>query len=110
VPGIRSPGIRLYTIYFLTISSRCHRCLAAEEALAAKYRTTLSGFERNCGFPTALRTGGKGFGFATSCGRSALALGLAGLAALWLVFEVLIPEEVLFPRCEYELCSAIDAF
>jgi hypothetical protein len=34
--------------------------------------------------------------------RSALALGLAVLAALGLVLEILVVEEVLFSRCEYK--------
>jgi len=57
-----------------------------------------------------LRTLGHGFGFGkTGPGRS-LALGLACLAALGLIFEILVVEEVLFSRCEYEIRAAIDAF
>ena len=44
----------------------------------------------------------------TRCRRT-LALGLAGLAALGFVLEILVVEEVLFSRCEYEICSAIYA-
>jgi hypothetical protein len=36
-----------------------------------------------------------------------LALGLAILTALGLVLEILVVEEVLFSRCEYEFCSAV---
>jgi hypothetical protein len=36
-----------------------------------------------------------------------LALGLAVLTALGFVLEILVVEEVLFSRCEYELCSAV---
>jgi hypothetical protein len=36
-------------------------------------------------------------------------LGLAILAALGLVLEIFIVEEVLFSRCEYKIGSAIDA-
>jgi hypothetical protein len=39
-----------------------------------------------------------------------LALGLASLAALGLILEVLVVEEVLFSRCEYEIRVAIHAF
>jgi hypothetical protein len=39
-----------------------------------------------------------------------LALGLACLAALGLIPEILVMEEVLFSRCEYEIRVAIDAF
>jgi hypothetical protein len=56
-----------------------------------------------------LRAGGHGFCFGEARGRGALALGLAILAALWLVFEVLVVEEVLFSRSEDEIRSAINA-
>ena len=39
-----------------------------------------------------------------------MALGLAGLAALGLVLEVFVMEEVLFSRCKYEIRPAIDTF
>jgi hypothetical protein len=45
----------------------------------------------------------------TGSGR-ALALGLACLAALGFILEILVVEEVLFSRCEYEIRAAIDAF
>jgi hypothetical protein len=38
-----------------------------------------------------------------------LALGLASLAPLRLVLEVLVMEEMLFSRCKYEIRSAIYA-
>ena len=38
-----------------------------------------------------------------------MALGLAILTALGLIFEVLVVEEMLFSRCEYKICCAIDA-
>jgi len=57
-----------------------------------------------------LRTLSHGLGFGkTGSGRS-LALGLACLAALGLILEILVVEEVLFSRCEYEIRAAIDAF
>ena len=39
----------------------------------------------------------------------ALALDFAVLAPFGLVLEVLVVEEVLFSRCKYEICSAINA-
>jgi hypothetical protein len=57
-----------------------------------------------------LRTGGHGFRFReTTRGGRALTLGLASLAALRLILEILVMEEVLFSRCKYEIRSAIDA-
>ena len=38
-----------------------------------------------------------------------MTLSLAILAAFGLVLEVLVVEEVLFSRCEYKFCCAIDA-
>ena len=38
-----------------------------------------------------------------------MTLGLAILTALGLILEVLVVEEVLFSRCEYEVCSAVYA-
>jgi hypothetical protein len=38
-----------------------------------------------------------------------LALGLAVLAPLGFVLEVFVVEEVLFSRCKYEICTAINA-
>jgi hypothetical protein len=50
-----------------------------------------------------------GLGFSeTGTGRT-LALGLACLAAFGFIFEILVVEEVLFSRCEYEIRAAIDA-
>jgi hypothetical protein len=39
-----------------------------------------------------------------------LTLRFACLAALRLVLEILVVEEVLFSRGEYEICSAVNAF
>ncbi len=93
----------------LPVACRGGRALAAQEALAAKDRTALSRLEGHRGFPAALRAGGHrlGFGIAARC---SLPLGLAGLAALRLVLEILVVEEVLFSRCEYEICSAVYTF
>jgi hypothetical protein len=54
-----------------------------------------------------LGAGGHGFGLSETA--STLALGFASLAALWLVFKVLVVEEVLFSRCEHEICTAVYA-
>jgi hypothetical protein len=83
------------------------RGLPAKEALAAIYRPALCRLEGHRGFPTALRASGHGFGFGKARGRGALALGLTVLAALGLVFEVFVVEEVLFSRCKDEICSAV---
>jgi hypothetical protein len=82
--------------------------LARQETLPAINGPALSGLERDRGFPAALGTGGHGLGFGIAARRS-LPLGLTWLAALGLVLEILVVEEVLFSRCEYEICSAIYA-
>jgi hypothetical protein len=56
-----------------------------------------------------LRACGHGFRFRETRTRSALALGFASLAALWLVLEILVMEEVLFSRCKNEICPAVCA-
>jgi len=84
------------------------RSLPAEEALPAKHRTALGGLERDRSFPSALGTGGHGFGLLITA-SAALAFRFTSLATLRLVFEILVVEEVLLPRCENEFCSAIRA-
>jgi len=85
------------------------RAFAAQEALPAEHRASLSRLEGNRGFPPALRAGGGGFRLALSSGRAALALILASLAPFGFVLEVFVVEEVLFSRREYEFCSAVYA-
>jgi hypothetical protein len=80
-----------------------------QEAFPAKDRTPLGGLEGNRGFPPALRTGSHGFRFGKAPGRRTLALVLADLAALGLVLEILVVEEMLFSRRKYEIRSAIHA-
>jgi hypothetical protein len=82
---------------------------AAEEALATKDRAALGRLEGNGSFPAALRATGYRFGFAGT-ERRALALALASLAALGLILEVLVVEEMLLSRCENKFRSAIYAF
>jgi hypothetical protein len=93
----------------LSIPAYCRRRLTAEEALPAIDRPALSRLEGHRGFPTALRAGGHGFRFVKPRGRRTLTLGLAVLTAFGFVFEILVVEEVLFSRCENEICSAIYA-
>jgi len=98
-------------LYRLSIArgSLLRRALTAQEALAAEYRPALSRLEGDRGFPAALGAGGGGLRLALSPGRTALALVLTVLTPLGFVLEVLIVEEVLFSRREYEIRTAIDA-
>jgi hypothetical protein len=66
-------------------------------------------FKRHRGFPTALRASGHGLGFGKAAAGTTLALRLAILTALRFVLEIFVVEEVLFSRCEYEICSAVCA-
>ena len=91
----------------LSIPGRRRGTFPAQEAFPAKDRTPLSRLEGNRGFPAALRTGGHGFRFGKAPGSRTLTLVLADLAALGFIFEVLVVEEVLFSRCEYEICPAV---
>jgi len=85
------------------------RAFAAQETLTAEDRTALRGLEGHRGFAAALGAQSGGFGLALSTARPSLALVLTGLAALGLVLEILVVEEVLFSRREYEFCSAVYA-
>jgi len=82
--------------------------LTRQEALTAKHRAPLRGLERHRGFPPALRAGGHGFALLKPTAGT-LSLGFATLAALGLVFEILVVEKVLFTRGEHEIRSAIYA-
>jgi hypothetical protein len=71
----------------------------------------LCGLEGHGRIPPALRAGRRGFGFGeTSPGPSSLPLGLAPLAALRLILEILIVEKVLLSGREDEIRSTVDAF
>src|ERR1051326_360845 len=85
------------------------RSLAAEEALATIDRAALCRFERHRGFAAALRTRGHGFGFGKAPAAATLAFLFAGLAALGLVLEILVVEEVLFSCCEDKIGSTVHA-
>jgi len=66
----------------------------------------LSRFERHRRFTTALRARGHRFGLGEPAATAwrTLALYFARFATLGLVFEVFVMEEVLFSRCEDEIC------
>jgi hypothetical protein len=85
--------------------------LPAKEAFPAIDRASLGRLEGDCGFAAALRARCHGLRLgepaATAPGR-ALALQFTVFTALGLVFEVFVMEEVLFSRCKYEICSAIN--
>jgi len=83
----------------------------AQETFPAVHRPSLSRLEGDGGFTATLRARGHGFGLGETSPTpgGTLALRLTRLAALGLVLEILVVEEVLFSRCEDEICSAIDA-
>jgi hypothetical protein len=78
------------------------------EAFPAKYRASLGGPERHRGFPSALRTVGRRLYLAVAARSAFLALPLARFAALGLVPEVLIGEELLFSRRKHKIRITID--
>ena len=84
-------------------------CFPAKKTLATVDRATLGRPEGNRSFPAALRANGGRLGPRRSGRRRSLPLELARLTALWLIFEVLVVEEVLLSRRENELCPAISA-
>jgi hypothetical protein len=69
----------------------------------------LGWFKGHRGFPTALRAGGHGFRLGKAPAGTTLALGFTSLAPFGFVLEILVVEEVLFSRCEYEICPAVCA-
>jgi hypothetical protein len=93
---------------------------AAElEALATEHGTALRGLEGDRGLDVALRALGTSLGADETCGRGDAtgagssaedgALGLAGLAAFWVVFELPIKEEDLLAGSKDKLPVAIHA-
>ena len=88
------------------------------EAFAAEDRAALRGAERHCRVLAALRAGGPSLDLAVvvvarrrrTGTKHGHALGLAGLATLRLVLELLVVEEKLFPGGEDKVSTAIDAF
>ena len=80
----------------------CGVRFAAQEAFPAEDGTPLGRPEGNRSFAAALGAIGDRFGLAGSSGR-ALPLAFASLTALRLVVKILVMEEVLFSRGEYEL-------
>src|SRR5207302_2849861 len=84
------------------------------EALAAEHRATLGRLKRNGGRDAALGTLRPRLHTRDACGGGVAGVGarshgasarLAGLAALGVVFELLVQEEQLFPGGEYELAA-----
>src|ERR1700683_3485803 len=95
----------------LSIAPRHRRGgLPAEEALPAIHWPALGWLKGHRGFPAALRAGRHGFRLGKARGRGTRPLGLTILAAFGFVLKVLVVEEMLFSRCEYEVCSAVYAF
>jgi hypothetical protein len=88
-------------------SRACRVRFPAQEAFPAINRTPLCRFERNRRLTPALGATGHCFGFGVAA-AGPLSLRLAWLAALWFVLKVFVVEEVLFSRCKYEICSAIN--
>ena len=82
--------------------------LAAQETLPAVHRPPLCRLEWHGGFAAALRANSHGFRLA-GARYARLPLALASFAALGLVLEVLVMEEVLFSRCENKFRSAFRA-
>ena len=82
--------------------------LSLLEAGAAEYGASLSGTEGDGGFNAAGRTVCSGFGADTRATTGAL--GLALLAALGVVFKILVVEKQLLARGEDEIRAAINAF
>src|SRR3954471_23151967 len=88
------------------------RELAGLEAFLAEHRATLRRTEWHGGLFATRRAVGHGFHpFARhdGAGRTSGPLCLARLTALGLVLEVLVGEELLFPRRPDEFCAAINA-
>jgi hypothetical protein len=86
---------------------------AALETCPAKYRTSLGGPEGDGSFASPLGANRRGLnspGRSAAFGRTVLALGLAGLAPLGLVFEIFFVVKLLLSRSEREIRSAVDAF
>src|SRR6185312_2129746 len=88
------------------------------EAGATEHRPTLCGLERNSGLDAAGRTLGSGFGarkwksdgpVSSSCPAQAGAFGLTELAALGVVFELLVVEEELLACGKDELVATVRA-
>jgi hypothetical protein len=102
-------GCDLHGAVRVSLTRRRALSLTGQEAFAAKYRTSLGWFEWDRGLAAALRAGGHGFALREPSAARALALGLARLATLRFILEVLVVEEMLFSRCEDKIRSAVYA-
>jgi hypothetical protein len=76
------------------------------EARPAKHRATLSGFKRNRGLCSALRTDRPGFRTDSVAG-SGHPLDFALFAPLWIVLELLVVKEQLFAGGKDKVVTAI---
>src|SRR5262245_26747583 len=87
--------------------------LAGLEAFLAEHRAPLSRLEGHRCFLAAVRAGGNGFDpltrSARPAGRPSGAFRFARFAALGLVLEVLVGEELLFARRPHELRATVHA-
>lgn len=81
--------------------------LAIPKARVTEYRPTLSWFERNRCFLTAVST--RSLRFRTQFGLPTIPFHLASFAALRSILEALLCKELLFIGCEHELGSAFSA-
>ena len=79
----------------------------AQEALTAVNRATLGRPEGNGCLPPALRTNGGCLRPLRAGRRRSLPLGLARLATLGLIFEILVVEEMLLSRRKHKLRATI---
>ena len=89
-------------------------CPPLLKTLAAKYRTPLRGFERNCGFLAALRANSFGFdplhiARGRTCAHALSAVPFARFAPLGFVLKTLVGKKHLLAGREYEFRRAIRA-
>ena len=105
-------------VYYPRVLIRRHAgrpcCPPLLKTFAAKYRTPLRGFERNCGFLAALRA--YSFGLdplhisrGRTCAHALSAVPFARFAPLGFVLKTLVGKKHLLAGCEYEFRRAIRA-
>ena len=95
---------------------RRSRCSARHETFTAEHGTALRGAERHGGLLSASGAGGLGLDLGVAVGLSGRRrraehrnpLGLAGLATLGFVLELLVVKEKLFPGSENEITPTVD--
>jgi hypothetical protein len=114
-PDTTAPGLNCFDFWSLARSGGGHTS-ALLEAFAAEDRPALCGAERDSSFLAALRAGGAGLDFSIvemlsrwSRGpENGDAFGLACLATLGFVLELLVVKEKLFAGGEDEFCAAVN--